>query len=138
MESFQKNDRISLCFRKRRFLLVIVAVVGLLLFLFRSQQTSDLTVRYLQRPYHKFNKLIGTLSSQPRWARNQVKEIYGFLHVVLNEGEGGLLSSELKLDLEGYNHVSSYNPRYSAVRWWKERTRIDQEYPVIVFSKVWL
>jgi hypothetical protein len=56
--------------------------------------------------------------------------------VVLNGREDGLLSSKLKVDMEGDNHISIYDPEYSALQWWQERSRIDQEFPVIVFSKV--
>jgi hypothetical protein len=73
---------------------------------------------------------------QTHWSNRQVEEIYGFLHVILNENEDGLLSTALKLHSEGDNHLSLYDPEYSADQWSKERTRINQEYPVIVFSKV--
>ena len=64
--------------------------------------------------------------------------MYGFLHVVLNGNEGseGLRSSELKLDLEDVNKVPLYDPGFPAKQWSNERTRIDKEYPIIVFSKV--
>ena len=56
---------------------------------------------------------------------------------MLNDrSEVGLVSPELELDLQSDNHISLYNPAYSAAQWRKERTRINQEYPVIVFSKV--
>jgi len=68
----------------------------------------------------------------------QVEEIYGFLHVVTSESERGrgFHSPEFQTNPYTNNDISLYAGTEPLLNWRKEKARIDQEYPVIVFSKV--
>ena len=68
----------------------------------------------------------------------QVEEIYGFLHVVTSESERGrgFHSPEFQTNPYTNNDISLYAGAEPLLNWRKEKARIDQEYPVIVFSKV--
>ncbi|KAF9527350.1 thioredoxin-like protein [Crepidotus variabilis] len=69
----------------------------------------------------------------------QVDEIYGFLHLFTGPNEEGptVTTTVLQLDPFSPNELIMYAAGDAKLSWKKEQTRIDKQYPVVVFSKTY-
>jgi hypothetical protein len=106
---------------KRRFILFVIFLVGLL---FLSFTQWELPLPSISRA--NVAQLIGSRS---------VDEIYGVLHVVTTEHGHRLNAADLPVNPTAPSELSLYT-KDPTLNWRKEKGRIDQNYPVIVFSKV--
>ena len=66
----------------------------------------------------------------------EVGEIYGLLHLVTGDNEQEHVLSNVHLDPTVSVDMSVYAAGDTSINWEKEREIIDENYPVIVFSKV--
>ncbi|KDR75122.1 hypothetical protein GALMADRAFT_249035 [Galerina marginata CBS 339.88] len=116
--------------RRRRFLLGAVLLIGILLFFFFPWEIPL-----------SFNGTLSSMSSVARLTKSKkvdVGEIYGLLHLVTGDNEQEhVLSNAVQLDPTLPVDLSFYAAGDSTLDWHKERARIDENYPVIVFSKTY-
>ena len=108
---------------KKRFIFFVILLVGLS---FLSFTQWELLFPSISRA--NVAQLIGSRS---------VDEIYGVLHVVTTEHGHRLGPTDLPVNPGAPSELSLYT-KDPTLNWRKEKGRIDQNYPVIVFSKVHL
>lgn len=114
----------SIRVHKRRIILFIICLVGL----------SFLSITQWKLPVAILPSISRANVARLMGSR-AVEEIYGILHVVTTEHEHTLSGTDLPVNPISPNDLSSYT-KDPTLNWRKERERIDQNYPVIVFSKV--
>lgn len=66
----------------------------------------------------------------------EVGEIYGLLHLVTGDNEQEHVLSNVHLDPTVSVEMSVYAAGDTSINWEKERDSIDEQYPIVVFSKV--
>ena len=66
----------------------------------------------------------------------EVGEIYGLLHLVTGDNEQEHVLSNVHLDPTVSVEMSVYAAGDTSINWEKERDVIDENYPIVVFSKV--
>ena len=66
----------------------------------------------------------------------EVGEIYGLLHLVTGDNEQEHVLSNVHLDPTVPVEMSVYAAGDTSIDWEKERDIINEQYPIVVFSKV--
>lgn len=119
-------------FRRRRFTFFIILLVGILFFLFVPWELpssfQDLDFSSISRA-----KVAQLMKSK----KAPVEEIYGLLHLVTGDHEQEhVLSNAVHLDPTVPLDLSIYAAGDATLNWHKERESLNEEYPIIIFSKV--
>ena len=116
-------------FRRRRFLIGSLLLAGILLFFFFPWEI----------PFSLKDANISR-ASIARLAKSKevpVGEIYGLLHLVTGDNEQEhVLSNAVQLDPTKPIDLAFYAAGENSLDWQRERQRLDEEYPIVVFSKV--
>lgn len=115
--------------RRRRFVIGCLLLGGILLFFFFPWE-----IPFSLRDANISRASIAKLTKS---SKTEVGEIYGLLHLVTGDNEQEhVLSNAVQLDPTHPIDIAIYAAGDTNLNWQKERDRIDEEYPVIVFSKV--
>ncbi|KIM45357.1 hypothetical protein M413DRAFT_442030 [Hebeloma cylindrosporum] len=117
--------------RRRRFILFTILLVGILFFAFvpweLPSSLQGLGLEGISRA--NVAQLIKT---------KKVEEIYGLLHLVTGDHEQEhVLSNAVQLDPTLPIALSVYAAGDTALNWATERDTINENYPIVVFSKTY-
>ncbi|KAE9408650.1 thioredoxin-like protein [Gymnopus androsaceus JB14] len=121
--------------RRRRFFLgflAIVCIVGIYLFGFSEESHDGSTSSRA-----KIAKLVADKLTFSSTKKTPVDEIYGLIHLVTRDGEKServLTSGDLQLSEP--MDVSVYAEK-RGIQWEKEREKLNEVYPLVVFSKTY-
>lgn len=107
--------------RRRRLALLIVLLAGVLLFLFAPLEIPGIS-RANMGQLIKSKKL-------------PVEEIYGLLHLVTGDHEQEHVLNKVDLDPTTPLGMNVYAAGDITLDWHKEMAHINEEYPIVVFSK---
>ncbi|KAF8871874.1 thioredoxin-like protein [Gymnopilus junonius] len=116
--------------RRRRFIIGSVLLAGILFFFFFPWE--------ILFSIKDANISRASITRLTKLTRTEVGEIYGLLHLATGDNEQEhVLSNAVQLDPTQPIDLPFYAAGDASLDWSKERNRIDEEYPVIVFSKTY-
>jgi len=119
--------------RRRRFILGSILLVGILLFFFFPWE-----IPFSIRDSSLSSMSRASIAKLTKSKKVDVGEIYGLLHLVTGDHEQEhVLSNAVHLDPTLPVDLSFYAAGDTTLDWQQERAHIDENYPVIVFSKTY-
>jgi len=119
--------------RRRRFILGGILLVGVFLFFFSPW---EMPVSFEGANLSSISR--ASVAKLTKSKKPEVGEIYGLLHLVTGDNEQEhVLSNAVQLDPTLPVELAFYAAGDATLDWEKERARIDDSYPVIVFSKTY-
>lgn len=135
MSTQYSRDAKGLCspLRRRRFGLLVFIVLG---FFFFYLVPWELPPSLQSTGFSSFSRANAAQLAKSK--KVEVGEIYGLLHLVTGDNEQEHVLSNVHLDPTVSVEMSVYAAGEPNLDWEKERELIDKNYPVVVFSKVWL
>ena len=127
------RDTRGLCspFRRRRLGLLIFISIGFFFFYFVPW---ELPPSLNSAGFSSFSR--ANVAQLLKSKKVEVGEIYGLLHLVTGDNEQEHVLSNVHLDPTVSVEMSVYAAGDTSINWEKERDIIDEQYPIVVFSKV--
>ena len=128
-------DAGGLCspFRRRRLGLLFIISIGLFFFFYFVP--FELPPSLSKEGFSSFSRAnVAQLLKSKK--KVEVGEIYGLLHLVTGDNEQEHVLSNVQLDPTVSVEMSVYAAGDSSINWEKERDIINEQYPIVVFSKV--
>lgn len=118
-------------FRRRRFGLLIFILLGFFFYFVPWELPASLKgAGFSSLSRANVVKLIKS-------KKVEVGEIYGLLHIVTGDNEQEHILSNVHLDPTVSVEMSVYAAGDTSLDWEKERQTLDDNYPIVVFSKVY-
>ncbi|KAG7099078.1 hypothetical protein E1B28_000953 [Marasmius oreades] len=123
--------------RRRLIALIVVVLIIFLLFVRTSELELPDVLRDAGVPLSKGN-FAHIMKGKLRFSSVEVDEIYGLIHLVTNDDHEHqhVLSQSPKFDPTKPVNLTLYAPgEENEVNWVEEVERLNEKYPVVVFSK---
>ena len=122
-------------FRRRRLSLLFSIALGFFFFFYFVPW--ELPPSLSSGGFSSFSRAnVAQLLKSSSKKKVEVGEIYGLLHLVTGDNEQEHVLSNVHLDPTVPVEMSVYAAGDTSIDWEKERDIINEQYPIVVFSKV--